>query len=244
MKLVVMQPYFFPYVGYFQLIHAADRFVVYDDVNYIKNGWINRNRLLLDGAPHYFTIPLAGASPFAPIHETRIDSSDRWRRKMLETFRVAYKRAPHAAEAVTLLERALGTGEGGIGDVARVSIEITLEHFGLQRGLVRSSRTYGNAGLKGQERVIDICRREGATTYINAPGGRALYDEGAFRDAGIALRFLEVRLRPYAQSGGPFVPGLSVLDAVAWCGREELTRILADYTLSRAGDHASGQSSS
>jgi hypothetical protein len=233
MKLVIMQPYFFPYLGYFQLIHAADRFVFYDDVNYIKNGWINRNRLLLNGAAHYFTVPLAGASPFAPIDATRFAAADeRWRRKMRETFRAAYARAPHGEAALALLERVLGTATDSIAELARASVKAAAEHCGLARTMRDSSRAYGNGELSGQARVLDICRREGADLYVNAPGGRGLYDEAAFRAAGLELRFLAGRLPPYRQVGaGAFVPGLSILDIVANCAPDEIGAMLADYEL-------------
>jgi hypothetical protein len=232
MKLVVMQPYFFPYLGYFQLLHACDTFVFYDDVNYIKNGWINRNRLLLDGKPHYFTVPLAGASPFEPIDETRFEAAQpRWKRKMLETFRAAYRRAPNGDRTIALVEQALAADTDRIGELARRSVRSVLDLLGLRRDIRESSRAYGNGDLSGQERVLDICRRERASIYINAPGGRGLYEERAFRSAGIELRFLGSRLASYPQGEAAFVPGLSILDAIAWCDLERVAAMLADYEL-------------
>lgn len=244
MKLAIMQPYFFPYLGYFQLIHAVDTFVFYDDVNFIKNGWINRNRLLLNGAPHYFTVPLKGASPFIPIDRTRFDAADeRWRRKMVQTFRSAYRRAPHGDAAVGLLESAIGAPGDSLAELARASVEAVMAVLGLRRAVRRSSRLYGNESLHGQERVIDICRRESATMYVNAPGGRALYDARRFGGEGLELRFLQGELPPYPQAAPGFVAGLSILDAIAHCPLEDVRRMLARYELVPAADPAPSTSS-
>lgn len=239
-----MQPYFYPYLGYFQLLHACDTFVFYDDVNYIKNGWINRNRLLLRGEPHYFTVPLAGASPFARIDETRFNAADtRWRRKMVEMFGSAYRRAPQRDAAVGLLQATLALDTDRIGDLARHSVRSVLDYLGLRRTVRESSREYGNAELSGQARVLDICRREGAQTYINAPGGRHLYNEESFRRQGVELRFLGATLPSYDQGGTAFVPGLSILDVVAWCPKADIARMLAAYELCRPDSPSSPSSS-
>jgi hypothetical protein len=230
MKLAIMQPYLFPYLGYFHLVHASDSFVFYDDVNYIKNGWINRNRLLLAGAARYFTVPLSGASPFASIRDTRVQTDDlRWRRKLFDTFRMAYAGAPGRAGAMELVEKVLSTPTDSIADMARNSVTSVLEYLGLSRRIVESSCIYGNAQLRGTARVVDICRREHATQYINLTGGRELYEEEDFRAAGIELGFVESRFAPYSQPAEPFVPGLSILDLLMRCPRDEVLEMVADY---------------
>lgn len=227
-----MQPYLFPYLGYFQLIHAADKFVFFDDVNFIKNGWINRNRMLLDASPHYFTVPLAGASPFMPISEVRFEvPGERWKRKMRGTFEQAYRSAPHRDEGLRLVDAVLASQTDSIGELARRSVQLTLEYLDLRRDIVESSRSYGNDHLKGQARVLDICRREGARAYVNAPGGRELYDAGEFRSAGVDLLFLDPRFPQYPQGGGTFVPGLSILDIVMQCAASEARALLDQYEL-------------
>ena len=235
MRAGIMQPYFFPYLGYFQLLHAADRFVFYDDVNYIKNGWINRNRLLLRGEPHFFTVPLQGASPFAPISQTRFDAGDaRWRRKMVGTFQLAYKDAPYRSQGMELVEGVLRSASGSIADLARDSVVAAMRYLGLERSLRASSADYGNAQLRGEERVLDICRREGASMYVNAPGGRSLYQRRAFEAQGVELRFLAGRLPAYPQDAPQFVPGLSILDIVMRCSVARIAEMLADYALEEA----------
>jgi len=232
MKIAVMQPYFFPYLGYFQLIHASERFVFYDDVNFIKNGWINRNRFLFEGAPRYFTIPLAGASPFTLIRDIRVQPSDQpWRRKLVETMRVAYKGAPHRDEGMGLLEGTLAIESDAIADFARHSVKSVMEYLGLDRETIDSSARYGNESLHGEARILDICRREAASVYVNAPGGRPLYDSSRFRAAGVELRFVDGRLDAYPQQAPAFVPGLSILDAIMHCPRARVAEMLGAYAL-------------
>ena len=182
MRLAIMQPYLFPYLGYFQLLHAADKFVFYDDVHFIKNGWINRNRVLLAGSPHYFTVPLSGASPFVAIRDIRFETpGERWQRKMRATFEHAYKAAPHRDDGLRLLDTVLSSPTDSMAELARTSVRRVMEYLDLRRDIVDTSRVYGNDALKGQDRVIDICRRVAATTYVNLPGGRGLYDPHLFR---------------------------------------------------------------
>ncbi len=212
MKLAIMQPYLFPYVGYFQLAAAVDKFVFYDDVAFIKNGWINRNRILLGGQAHYLTVPLAGASSSRRIDEVQIQPRERWHPKLRELLRHAYAKAPHYAGVMELVERILSLDTDSIARLAAHSVMETCGHIGIAPAFVATSTQYGNDALKGQARVLDICAREQARTYVNLPGGRALYDSASFAAAGIDLAFVEPELRPYPQFGAPFVPGLSMLD--------------------------------
>ena len=216
MRLAIMQPYFFPYQGYFQLIAAVDRFVVYDDVAFMKNGWVNRNRILTSSGAEYFTVPLAGASSFRAIRETNCAPPSRWREKMLRTLTQVYARAPHREEGMELVRRVLEVADSeSVRDLALASLREVCLYAGLAPSFQDSSSAYGNAQLSGVERVLDICRREGATTYVNAPGGRALYDPALFEARGLQLRFLSPTLEPYPQPRAKeFVAGLSVLDLV------------------------------
>jgi len=216
MRLAIMQPYFFPYVGYFQLIAAVDRFVVYDDVAFIKNGWINRNRILTSNGPEYFTVPLSEASSFKSIRETRCVAPRSWREKMLRTLEQAYARAPERAVGMALVCRVLEVAEAeSIRDLAVASVRAVCEFAQLGTAFRDSSASYGNEGLHAMERVLDICRLEGATTYVNVPGGRALYDSASFAARKLELRFLEPSLVPYPQRRAKvFEPGLSVIDLI------------------------------
>jgi len=231
MVLVIMQPYLFPYLGYFQLLRAADKFVVYDDVTFIKGGWINRNRWLVQGRPAYFTVPLAGASSTRRIATIEVSPQGRWRTKLLETFKQEYRRAPFHGAAAALLERILTSEETAIGRLAVASLRAVADYLGLATPIVDSSTGYANAHLSGACRVLDVCRQEGATRYVNALGGQDLYDKAAFGAAGIELRFLRPRPITYRQFDGPFVPWLSILDVLAFNPPAVVRGFLREYDL-------------
>ena len=214
MKLGIMQPYLFPYLGYMQLVAAVDAFVFYDDVQFIKNGWINRNRLALGGAIRYFTVPLAGAGTSLSIREVRMQPPERWRDKLLESIRHGYARAPYYGPVRELIGDVLGTATTQISTLAARSVTETARYLGLGTRFVPSSVVYDNHALKGPARVLDICARERADHYLNLPGGRALYDSRAFSAAGVELGFVEPDLWPYRQFGDAFLPGLSIIDVL------------------------------
>jgi hypothetical protein len=233
MKLGIMQPYFFPYIGYWQLIGAAERFVIYDDVNYIKGGWVNRNRILVNGAPSFFTAPLHQPSPYRKICETVLHPS-RWRDKLVKTVENTYRRAPGFNEVFPVVEELIRNETDNLAAYLAHQLRTLAAFMGIRTEFVETSRCYGNAHLSGQARVLDICQREGATTYINAPGGRALYDAGAFRAAGTQLRFIVMRPVSYTQRCAEFVPGLSVLDALMELGPVGVRPYLEAYDLVEA----------
>lgn len=214
MKLAVMQPYLFPYIGYFQLVAAVDRFVFFDDVNYIKNGWINRNRWNIGGQPRYFTVPLRDASPFQPIHSVRLVDENGWRRKILESMRHAYRQARYYRPVSELVESVLATESPGIAEMAKTSVRSTARYLDLDAEFVNSSVPYRNEHLKGCERVLDICERECATSYFNLSGGRALYREAEFAARGVALQFVGPNLPQLRQDGANPIPGLSIIDVL------------------------------
>ena len=230
MRLAVMQPYLFPYLGYYQLIDAVDRFAVFDDVHFIKRGWINRNRILLDGEPYRFTVPLVEASQNRLIRDILV-SPDGWQDKLLRTLATAYQRAPHRDAVLALVEDVLGASRESIGELAFVSLARVCERIGIEADFVRSTAVYGNEDLKGQERILDICEREGAATYVNLPGGRGLYDDGDFRARGIDLRFLACRPQAYEQLGAPFQPDLSIIDVLMFNDPAETRALVGGYRL-------------
>lgn len=226
-----MQPYFLPYIGYFQLLAAADKFVVLDDVNLIRRGWVNRNRLLLDGAAHTFTVPLRGASQNRLICEMKLDEEQDWREKLLRTFRHAYGKAPCYAQVWPLLERVVGYPSKRLDEYLLHSIREIASYLSLSTEIVGSSSIYGNAGLKGQDRILDICRQEGADVYINPIGGVDLYDYDSFRARGMELRFLRSRPLAYAQGKDEHVPWLSVIDVLMFNEPDVARRYLGEIDL-------------
>lgn len=238
-RLAVMQPYLLPYVGYFQLMAAVDCFVLFDDVHYIQRGWVNRNRILLNGRAHRFTLPLRGASQNRRIHEIERMDDPGWAPRLLRTLHQAYARAPHFSAVMPLLERVLGDPSVLLADYLRNGLEAVHEHLGLSCELVPSSRVYGNAALKGQERILDICRQEGAAFYINPINGTVLYDSDAFADKGVTLRFLRPRLTHYPQWGEAHLPWLSIVDVLMFNSVSELRQLLAETDLLSGDNRAS-----
>lgn len=230
MKLAVMQPYFFPYLGYFQLIHAVDVFVSFDDVTYIKRGWINRNFLLMNCRPQRFTVPLSGASQFRRVDATPLANID-WQSKFLKSLRQAYSRAPQFATVFAKVEALLRKKRSSVAELALDSVKTVVDHVGLKTTIRTTSKIYDNADLKGQERILDICRREDADTYINLPGGKALYDREAFAARGVNLRFIKMEDVRYRQFQCEFVPNLSILDVLMFNAAEAVRELLQRYSL-------------
>ncbi len=222
-----MQPYLFPYMGYWQLLNAVDRFVVYDDVNYIKGGWINRNRILINGEAAFFTIPLAGASPNSRINEIRLVVDRYWRKKITKTMEVTYGRAAHFKSVFPVIEKVLAHESETLADFLLHQLTVVSRCLGVRTEIVRSTNRYANAQLHGQERVIDICKCEGAGAYINAQGGQSLYQPQAFESQGVALKFLMSAAAPYRQASKSFVPNLSIIDMLMNIGFSETTALLS-----------------
>jgi hypothetical protein len=233
MKLGIMQPYLFPYLGYFQLLSAVDRFVIYDDVAFIKQGWINRNHILVAGRAHLFSVPLRDVSSFRPIFEIEVDRDGypAWRRKFLATIDQSYRKAPFFEGVRLLLESVFQTAEGSIAALALRSIREVAQYLGLAATLIETSRSYGNHTLNGQKRVIDICLRERADHYINAIGGRSLYAAEEFAVNGIKLQFIRSRPIAYPQFGDAFVPNLSIIDVLMFNSRDRVRELLAECDL-------------
>jgi len=209
-----MQPYFMPYIGYFQLIASVDKFVIFDDVSYINKGWINRNRILVNGAPHTFTLPLQGASQNKRICDIELLDDPKWREKLLRTLQQAYGKAENYIAAYELLNRIITYPSIKLDEYLFNSLRETCEYLGLKTHLIHTSRLYNNADRKGQERIMDICRQEKATDYINPSGGIELYDSESFLACNVNLHFLQPLLIPYNQHLLTPVLGLSIIDVL------------------------------
>lgn len=221
-RLAIMQPYFFPYIGYWQLMQAADCFVIYDDVNYIHRGWINRNRLLINREPALMTLPLRQASQNKKICDIEIAPSSGWLKKLLRMLEVTYKRAPHFDEVLPVVERVLAYESNNLADYLAHQLQTLAGFMGMSTRFVVTSRHYGNHHLAAQERIIDICRRERTDIYINVQGGKELYDATSFSAAGIDLRFIAMRSLTYPQRSEGFVPYLSIVDVLMEVGPAQI----------------------
>lgn len=232
MKLAIMQPYVFPYIGYFQLINAVDTFVFYDDVTYIKNGWINRNRILLNGRDHYLTIPCKNASSYKLINEISFDQQSKNYRDLTKTLQQAYKKAPHFNQVFPLIENILKTQTGNISILATKSIIDLCQYLEINTQFKTSSVSFADTkGHERTDRIIAICKKENAHQYINAIGGRELYEKSYFHDKGIELNFIKSLPVIYRQFNDEFVAWLSIIDVLMFNSVIEVKAFLNLFSL-------------
>ena len=222
-----MQPYFFPYIGYFQLVNVVDKFVFYDDVNYIKSGWINRNRLYLSGAIRYITVPLIAASSFEKINQTKVQSGDDWSAQMLSVIHQSYAKAPHYRAVANLVGEVLNLNDGHISTLATNSIIAVINYLEIKKYYCTSSKIYENQELRSADRVLDICKKEKASQYWNLPGGKDLYNYKTFKNESVELQFVEVSITPYQQLVPEFQPKLSILDVLMFNDKEAVRKMIA-----------------
>lgn len=222
-KLAAMQPYFFPYLGYFQLAHAVDEFVFLDDVTYIKRGYINRNSILLNGQPHRFSVPVRDVSQFRAICDHYYAEAPR---KFLDLLRHAYHHAPWFRPVFDLAAGVFARFDESVAVVNAESVAVCFRYLGLDKSFDFSSRLDPGRTAAGDARLIQLCKNRGASVYLNAPGGRALYDPRRFVANGLKLGFIEPSLPEYPQKAPAFVPGLSILDVLMWNSPEQVLDML------------------
>ena len=208
-----MQPYFFPYIGYFQLIRSVDLFVLYDNIKYTKKGWINRNRFLKNGVDAIFSVPLRKDSDFLDIKDRALaDSFDRG--KLANQLREAYRRAPHFDQAFPVVENAIMSPWENLFDYIYGSMMDVCRYLSIGTPIVVSSSIAIAPALKAEDRVLGLCKATGASGYVNAIGGQKLYSREEFEAQGVELKFLQSHAITYPQFGSPFVPWLSIVDVM------------------------------
>lgn len=213
MKAAIMQPYFFPYIGYFQLISSVDLFIVHDNIKYTKKGWINRNRMLQNGQDVMFSLPLKSDSDFLDVCDREL-SADFNRDKLLNQISGAYRCAPYFAQTFPLIEQIMRHEERNLFRFLHHSIVKTCEHLGIATEIRASSGIAIDHALRNQDKVLALCEAVGANTYVNAIGGMALYAKDEFRARGIELKFNRAKPFEYPQFGNEFVPWLSIIDVM------------------------------
>jgi hypothetical protein len=228
-SLGIMQPYFLPYIGYFQLIHSVDTFVLYDDVNFIKKGWINRNNILVNGAANLFSIPLVEASQNKKINEILIDPSPVWKNKLLKNIEQNYKKAPEFNNFYPILHKIIDYKEPNLALYIYNSITELVEYMGIDTKILLSSSTFTNQHLKAQDRIIDCCKTLQTEEYVNAIGGQELYRKEDFDLQKIKLKFIKTNNITYKQYKAAFVPYLSIIDLLFFCTKETTQQILNAY---------------
>lgn len=231
MKLGIMQPYFMPYIGYWQLMNAVDLYVVYDDVNYIKGGWINRNRILVNNTPTYINLPLIEASPNKKINEIEVDINSIIINKNIKKIELSYRKAPYYNEVYPLIEKILLCNEKSLPKFILNSFKLVAEYLDINTEFVLSSDISKNNELRAQNKVIDICKNLKADEYYNAIGGTELYDKNIFEQNGIKLSFLDTNKIEYKQFNNEFVSNLSIIDVLMFNSKQEVKNMLKMYNL-------------
>lgn len=230
-RLAIMQPYFFPYIGYFQLIAAVDMFIVYDNIKYTKKGWINRNRILQNGRDVMFSLPLKSDSDHLDVCEREL-AADFNRDKLLNLIKGAYRHAPYFAQTFPLIEQVMRYKDTNLFRFLRHSITRTCEHLGITTKIRISSSIAINHDLTNQDKVLALCEAVGASTYVNAIGGMALYSKEMFRGKGVDLKFIQSKPFEYPQFGNAFVPWLSIIDVMMFNPLDTIqTCISSNYEL-------------
>ena len=230
MKLAIMQPYIFPYIGYWQLINFVDTFVIYDDVNFIKKGYINRNSILSNGKPHVFTLELIGASQNKLIHNIDIGNNAQ---KIQKTLTHAYTKAPEYNHISPLIQDILENSEKNLARFLGTSIEKISDYLGIETKIIYSSDIEKNCNLNGQEKILDICKRLKTSNYVNAIGGINLYDKERFTKEGIELSFLDSEIVEYKQNEGDFIPYLSIIDVMMFNDKNKVLAMLNSFKLNK-----------
>lgn len=228
MKLAVMQPYLFPYIGYFQLIYASDLFLIYDDVAYIKQGYINRNSILSSGGTTRFTVPVLGASSNKLISELEFSKDVA---KILRTIEQSYSKAPYFEDVFPIIKRTFELDDRSISSICKKSFEDIFSYLGVEKQFKKTSELEYDRSANARDRLISLCHQFGADCYINAPGGRSLYSKLDFSEKGIDLCFVDSLRVEYPQGGSDFVPNLSIIDTLMNCEPRQVIKQMQRYVL-------------
>lgn len=227
-----MQPYLFPYLGYFQLIQSVDEFIVYDNVQYMKGGWINRNRILEDGEVNYISLPVKKDSYRKFINERYFtDNIEVAKLEILDRIKNQYFNAPYFNSAYNVVSDILSNKEMNVSSFVDFSIRRICDYIGINTKIIKSSDLGDFPESKGRDRVVDICRSVGAKSYINAIGGVDLYDKSWFLDKGIDIKFIKSRNISYRQFDKDFIGGLSIVDVMMFNSPGDILKILDEYDL-------------
>jgi hypothetical protein len=230
MKLAIMQPYFLPYIGYFQLINAVDTFVIYDNVQFQKGSWITRNRYLLNGKDNLFSLEIKKGASFVNICDRYI--SDNFNRnKILNQVSTAYRKAPFFYETSRVLGEIVNYEKTNLADYINYSILSICAHVGITTNIIRSSTINIDQSLKLEDRIIAICQALDAKVYINAVGGITLYSKESFAENGIELKFIKSKPIKYKQFDNDFVPWLSIIDVLMFNSVDNVRLFLQEYEL-------------
>lgn len=230
MKVAIMQPYLFAYPGYYQLAASVDTFVFYDDVNFIKRGYINRNSILANGEALKITFPVVGASQNRKINEHQFEADFS---KVIKSIEHAYGKAPNFDAVFPLINAVLTAENRDVTSMCRASVVMVMEYLGLPFRHVLSSAIDYDRDASAAGKLVSICKTLQADTYINSIGGMALYTREQFAEEGLALHFLKMNDLHYVQrkASDAFVPYLSMIDPLMWCTKDDVRALLTQYEL-------------
>jgi hypothetical protein len=237
MKLGFMQPYFFPYLGYFQLLHEVDRWIAFDDTQFINRGWINRNRILHPNPKkewQFITVPLSKRGRYDRVCDICIASGFDWRAQILGRLSAYKKAAPYYNQTLDLVHSCFDTDETNLANFVIRALRVTAEFLGIQTPIEVFSGMnleLGPIEHPGQW-ALRVAETVGASHYVNPRGGKAIYKKDDFEDKGVKLSFLKPGLRPYSQRRDGFVAGLSIIDVLMWNSVENVSEMLRqDYSI-------------
>jgi len=231
-KIAIMQPYFFPYIGYFQLINSVDEFIIYDNIQYTKKGWINRNRILCNESDKLITLPLKKDSDFKDVFERKL--SDTWiddRNKILNLIKTSYRKAPFFNDVFEIVQKCLLYDNQNLFNFIFNSIKIINEYLEIKTKMILSSSVNIDHSLKSKHKVIAICKEMNATTYINAIGGVDLYDKDEFLENKIFLNFIKSNSLNYKQFDNEFIPWLSIIDVMMFNSKNRVIELVNSYSI-------------
>jgi hypothetical protein len=231
MKIGIMQPYFFPYIGYWQLLNAVDEYVIFDDVNYIKRGWINRNNILLNGEPKRINLHIKDASQNRLIKDTKLAQTDEDNKILLEVLKQSYHKAPYYEQVIYLVKEILDYKTDNLSEYLTNQIIQVCNYLDIRTKILLSSDIEKDNSLKGEEKIIEICKKRNADTYINAIGGKELYHDEHFKKENMELKFLKTGDVHYKMFDYEFVPSLSIIDVMMFNSVDEVTTLLENYRL-------------
>lgn len=231
-RVAIMQPYFLPYVGYFHLINSVDEFVIYDNIQYTKKGWVNRNRILVNGSDKLLTLPLKKDSDYLDVKDRVL--ADNWEAekiKILNQIMVSYKKAPYFDEVFSIVDSIFKLPNNNLFEFILESLYKICVYLEIDTKITISSDVDIDHTLRSRDKVIAICKKLNASTYINAIGGQELYDIQDFNNEGLNLKFIKSPPLNYKQFKNEFIPWLSILDVLMFNKKSDITKYLTQYTL-------------
>mgnify|MGYP003643173744 CR=1 FL=1 len=227
-----MQPYFFPYIGYFQLINSVDKFIIYDNIQYTKKGWINRNKILVNSSDKIITLPIKKDSDYLDIKERVL--ANIWEQekiKMLNLIKSSYKKSPYFNKVYPVISSIFEVPNTNLFEFLLNSLHLLNSYLKIKTKITISSDINIDHSLKSTDKVIAICKEFNTTTYINAIGGQKLYNVKDFKNEGIDLKFIKSSPLTYKQYDNEFIPWLSIIDVLMFNKKQDIIKQLNNYTL-------------